>query len=119
MAAVVTNEIRKDFGGVTAVDGVSLSVRDGEFLVLLGPSGCGKTTFLRIIAGLERQTSGDVLINDESCSVRGLAYGAIQGPLTFVPGTYDVKISVANSLAPCSNAPIVDSNVTLESGQNV
>ena len=65
MAAVVTNEIRKDFGGVTAVDGVSLSVRDGEFLVLLGPSGCGKTTFLRIIAGLERQTSGDVLINDE------------------------------------------------------
>ena len=63
MAAVVTQDIRKDFGDVAAVDGVSLSVRDGEFLVLLGPSGCGKTTFLRIIAGLERQTSGDVLID--------------------------------------------------------
>ena len=65
MAAVVAKDIRKNFGEVAAVDGVSLSVHDGEFLVLLGPSGCGKTTFLRIIAGLERQTSGDVLINDE------------------------------------------------------
>ena len=65
MAAVVAKDIRKDFGDVAAIDGVSLSVCDGEFLVLLGPSGCGKTTFLRIIAGLERQTSGDVLINDE------------------------------------------------------
>ena len=64
MAAVAAKDIRKDFGDVAAVDGVSLSVCDGEFLVLLGPSGCGKTTFLRIIAGLERQTSGDVLIND-------------------------------------------------------
>lgn len=61
----------------------------------------------------------DVLINDETCYVRGLAYGTIQGPLTFVPGTYDVKISVANSLAPCSNAPIVDSSVTLDSGKTV
>src|SRR5260370_5079689 len=65
MAAVVTKDIRKDFGGGDAGEGGSVSVRDGEFLVLLGPSGCGKTTFLRIIAGLERQTSGDVLINDE------------------------------------------------------
>jgi hypothetical protein len=61
----------------------------------------------------------DVLINDENCSVRGLTYGAVQGPLTFVPGTYDVKISVANTLAPCSNAPIVDSSVTLDSGKTV
>jgi len=65
MATVVANDIRKDFGDVAAVAGVSIAVRDGEFLVLLGPSGCGKTTFLRIIAGLERQTSGDILINDE------------------------------------------------------
>src|ERR1700730_14729269 len=65
MAAVDTKDIRKDFGDVAAVDGVSLSVRDGEFLVLLVRWVSGKTPFLRIIAGLERQTSGDVLINDE------------------------------------------------------
>jgi len=41
---------------------VDLQTREGEFLVLLGPSGCGKTTLLRMIAGLERQTSGDILI---------------------------------------------------------
>ena len=51
MASVAASDIRKQFGDVVAVDGISLSVRDGEFLVLLGPSGCGKTTFLRILAG--------------------------------------------------------------------
>ena len=63
MAIVATSNIRKTFGGVDAVNGISLAVRDGEFMVLLGPSGCGKTTFLRIIAGLEQQTDGDVEIN--------------------------------------------------------
>ena len=48
-----------------AVDGVDLSVKEGEFLVFLGPSGCGKTTLLRMIAGLETQTSGDILIGGE------------------------------------------------------
>src|SRR5918911_1854821 len=62
MATVETRSIRKVFQEHTAVDGVSLSIREGEFLVLLGPSGCGKTTLLRMIAGLERQTSGDVVI---------------------------------------------------------
>ena len=65
MAAVSANEISKKFADVTAVDGISLAVRDGEFMVLLGPSGCGKTTFLRIIAGLERQTTGDIIIGGE------------------------------------------------------
>src|SRR5215471_18614267 len=65
MAPVTANNIRKQFGDVVAVDGISLAVRDGEFLVLLGPSGCGKTTFLRIIAGLERATSGEILIGGE------------------------------------------------------
>ena len=65
MGAVATTDIRKTFGEVTAVNGISLAVRDGEFMVLLGPSGCGKTTFLRIIAGLEKQTGGDVEINGE------------------------------------------------------
>jgi hypothetical protein len=61
----------------------------------------------------------DVLLNDETCYEHGLAFGVIAGPLTFVPGIYDVKVSVANSLAPCSNAPLFDSSVSLGSGQNV
>ena len=78
MAAVATNEIRKKFGDVVAVDGISLEARDGEFLVLLGPSGCGKTTLLRIIAGLEKPTSGQILIdghvvNDMPPRGRGIA----------------------------------------------
>jgi multiple sugar transport system ATP-binding protein len=62
MATVETKGLRKEFTGHTAVDGVDLAIKEGEFLVLLGPSGCGKTTLLRMIAGLETQTSGDILI---------------------------------------------------------
>ena len=66
MASVRLVRVRKVFhtpkGEVTAVDDVSLEVRDGEFLVLLGPSGCGKTTTLRMIAGLETPTSGEIYI---------------------------------------------------------
>jgi multiple sugar transport system ATP-binding protein len=51
--------------GTTAVDKVSLDVTDGEFMVLLGPSGCGKSTVLRMIAGLEDPSSGDILLNGE------------------------------------------------------
>jgi hypothetical protein len=61
----------------------------------------------------------DVLINDESCYMRGMAFGTINGPLTFAPGSYDVKISVANALAPCSETPLLDSTVTLDGGKNV
>src|ERR1051326_8030752 len=78
MAAVVTRDIVKKFGEVPAVNGISLNVPNGEFMVLLGPSGCGKTTFLRIICGLEQQTSGDLLIggtivNDIPPRARGVA----------------------------------------------
>eukprot|EP01034_Spumella_vulgaris_P013142 gene13142-biopygen11535 len=52
--------IRKAFGGFTALHDINLSIRKGEFVCFLGPSGCGKTTLLRIIAGLEVQTSGEV-----------------------------------------------------------
>jgi multiple sugar transport system ATP-binding protein len=61
-ASVETRSIRKEFAGHVAVDGVDLKIAEGEFLVLLGPSGCGKTTLLRMISGLERQTSGDIVI---------------------------------------------------------
>jgi multiple sugar transport system ATP-binding protein len=65
MATVETRDIKKHFGDVRAVDGVDLTTKEGEFLVLLGPSGCGKTTLLRMIAGLEKQTAGDVLIGGQ------------------------------------------------------
>src|SRR6266511_3479201 len=62
MATVETRGIKKLFGDVAAVNGVSLLTRDGEFLVLLGPSGCGKSTLLRMIAGFEIPTEGELLI---------------------------------------------------------
>jgi len=60
--AVELEGVSKHFGPVVAVDGVSLSIRDGEFFSLLGPSGCGKTTTLRLIAGFELPTAGEVYI---------------------------------------------------------
>jgi multiple sugar transport system ATP-binding protein len=64
MARVEINQVSKIFTDHTAVSNVSLTVNDGEFLVLLGPSGCGKSTLLRMIAGLELPTYGDVFIGD-------------------------------------------------------
>jgi hypothetical protein len=61
----------------------------------------------------------DVLLNDQICYEHGLAFGTISGPLTLAPGSYDVKVSVANSSAPCSNAPLVDSTITLTSGKTM
>jgi hypothetical protein len=77
------------------------------------------------IPGLDYSTTTDpqfpvdVLINDEVCYLHGFAVGTINGPLTLAAGTYDVKISAANTLAPCTNSPLVDSTITLNGGKNI
>jgi multiple sugar transport system ATP-binding protein len=64
MGRVALTHVTKRFGRVTAVDDVTLTVDDGEFLVLLGPSGCGKSTLLRMIAGLDDPTDGIIELDD-------------------------------------------------------
>src|SRR6202795_1597466 len=64
MAQVVLKELNKKYDEVHAVKDVNLEIRDKEFLVLVGPSGCGKTTALRMVAGLEEATSGEIYIGD-------------------------------------------------------
>ncbi len=64
MARVVIRNLNKMYNDVHAVKGVNLEIRDREFVVLVGPSGCGKTSTLRMVAGLESITSGDILIGE-------------------------------------------------------
>ena len=78
MATLVLNQVAKRFGDTIALHPCSLDVPDGEFVVLVGPSGCGKTTLLRMIAGLETPSEGDILIgqqrvNDLEPSARDIA----------------------------------------------
>src|SRR2546422_5137417 len=65
MAQVVLKDLNKKYDEVHAVKDVNLTIRDKEFMVFVGPSGCGKTTTLRMVAGLEAITSGDILISDK------------------------------------------------------
>lgn len=65
MAGVAFKKVSKVYGkDVRAVNDLNLEIKDGEFMVLVGPSGCGKTTALRMIAGLEEVTEGDILIGE-------------------------------------------------------
>jgi multiple sugar transport system ATP-binding protein len=64
MATIQLQRVEKKFGDVHAVQPIDMTIRDGEFVVLLGPSGCGKTTTLRMIAGLETVTGGTIRLND-------------------------------------------------------
>src|SRR6202008_1081642 len=79
MAEITLEAVQKRFGDFTAVRSSSFVVRDGEFFVLLGPSGCGKTTTLRMIAGLELPSAGQILLDGEDvtfkrASLRDIAF---------------------------------------------
>ena len=63
MAEVRLENLSKKFDQVKAVDQIDLDIKDGEFLTLVGPSGCGKSTALRLVAGLEKVTSGNVYMD--------------------------------------------------------
>jgi multiple sugar transport system ATP-binding protein len=78
MASVEVSNVRKSFGSFEVLHGVSISVDDGEFVILVGPSGCGKSTLLRMVAGLESVTSGELridgrLVNDVPPKERDIA----------------------------------------------
>ena len=65
MYSVDLINLTKKWGNVTAVNDVNLHIEEGEFVVLLGPSGCGKTTTMRLVAGLEEITAGEIKIGDQ------------------------------------------------------
>src|SRR5215831_8922600 len=64
MAKVHLRDVRKSYGELEVIYGVSIDVADGEFVVIVGPSGCGKSTLLRMVAGLEAITAGEIVIGD-------------------------------------------------------
>ncbi|MGH8946437.1 MAG: ABC transporter ATP-binding protein [Acidimicrobiia bacterium] len=97
MAVIEVRDLTKHFGEVKAVDGVDIRSEEGEFLVLLGPSGCGKTTLLRMIAGLEEPTSGEILLGGES--VNGLPPRARRIAMVFQSYALYPHMTVAKNIA--------------------
>jgi multiple sugar transport system ATP-binding protein len=104
VADVVIDRVTKRFGAVAALDDVSLSIPDGEFIVLLGPTGAGKTTLLRLVAGLERPEAGTIAIDGRDVTRELPA----ERDVSFVFQQYSLypHLTVAENLAFPLRAPL-------------
>jgi hypothetical protein len=108
---------------------IRVSLQLAAVCLLLGAYGlAAETSYLYIVQGIPGRDISDtlnpglpidVLLNGESCQPRALTFGTSNGPFSFSPGTYEVQISQSNTLAPCTNTPIIDSQVTLAPGASV
>ncbi len=105
MSEIVLQNITKSFGSVTALDDVSMTVPDGSFVVLLGPTGAGKTTTLRIVSGLEKPGSGDVLIGGKS--MRGLTPAQRNVAMVFQQYSLYPHLSVRQNLEFPLKSPLL------------
>ncbi len=97
MAEIEIRAVRKTFDGTEVLKGVDLTIEDGEFISLVGPSGCGKSTLLRIIAGLEPQSSGEVLI--DRAAVDGVRPSARNLAMVFQSYALYPHLSVFDNIA--------------------
>ncbi|AGT10833.1 ABC transporter ATP-binding protein [Paracoccus aminophilus] len=97
MAKVVFDNVRKEFGAYTALNGLNLTINSGEFVALLGPSGCGKTTTLRMLAGLEAPSSGDIRIGENR--VNDMAPGERDIAMVFQSYALYPHMTVAENIA--------------------
>jgi multiple sugar transport system ATP-binding protein len=97
MARIRLDNVSKTFGSHSALEGLSLDVANGEFFVLLGPTGAGKTTTLRLIAGLEKPTSGNIFINENDVAT----WGPAERDVALVLQQYSLypRLSVRDNLA--------------------
>ncbi len=105
--------LSKAYGGAPAVDGVSLEIRDDEYLTLLGPSGCGKSTLLRLIAGLERPDAGSILVEGADIARRPThlrRLGFVQQNYALFPHL-DVHDNVAFGLRHRAIDPVTDPDI--------
>jgi multiple sugar transport system ATP-binding protein len=76
MASVTIAGVKKAFGDVEVLKGISIDIADGEFVTLVGPSGCGKSTLLRMLAGLEKISSGQMTIDGQAVELTRTVYRA-------------------------------------------